>query len=216
MSSTSSRTAGSTALSPSPSLRASTTSAMSWPMRRNSAGAEAARGAGRRAEADAGRDEGFFRIVGDGVLVAGDVGAAPAPPPPPCPWRPSAADPPASDGCPCRRKRCPGLRCAGSRPGPWRFRPHGGRRVLNSGCRASLKATALAAITCISGPPCRPGKIAELIFLAEASSLVRIRPPRGPRRDLWVVVVTTWAWGTGLGCTPPATRPAKCAMSTIR
>ena len=40
-------------------------------------------------------------------------------------------------------------------------------------------------------------------------------PPRGPRRVLWVVVVTTWACGTGFGCWPPATRPAKWAMSTI-
>ena len=44
------------------------------------------------------------------------------------------------------------------------------------------------------------------------------RPPRGPRSDLWVVVVVTWACGTGSSSpvnTLPATRPAKCAMSTI-
>ena len=52
-------------------------------------------------------------------------------------------------------------------------------------------------MTCISGPPCRPGKIAELIFLAMSSSLVRIMPPRGPRSVLCVVVVTTWACGNG-------------------
>ena len=40
-------------------------------------------------------------------------------------------------------------------------------------------------------------------------------PPRGPRSVLWVVVVTKSACGTGLGCTPPATRPAMWAMSTI-
>jgi hypothetical protein len=42
-------------------------------------------------------------------------------------------------------------------------------------------------------------------------------PPRGPRSDLWVVVVTTCACGTGSKSpvrTLPATSPAKCAMST--
>ncbi len=37
---------------------------------------------------------------------------------------------------------------------------------------------------------------------------------RGPRSVLCVVEVTIWACGTGEGCTPPATSPAKCAMST--
>ena len=41
-------------------------------------------------------------------------------------------------------------------------------------------------------------------------------PPRGPPSVLWVVVVTTSASGTGLGCSPAATSPAKCAMSTIK
>ena len=54
-------------------------------------------------------------------------------------------------------------------------------------------------MTCISGPPWMPGKIAELIFLAISSSLVRIMPPRGPRSVLCVVVVTTCACGNGLG-----------------
>src|SRR6185437_2062698 len=40
-------------------------------------------------------------------------------------------------------------------------------------------------------------------------------PARGPRSVLCVVVVTTWQCGTGEGWTPPATRPAKCAMSTM-
>ena len=52
--------------------------------------------------------------------------------------------------------------------------------------------------------------------MASASSLVRITAPRGPRRVLCVVVVTTCACGKGEGCAPPATSPAKCAMSTIR
>ena len=43
-----------------------------------------------------------------------------------------------------------------------------------------------------------------------------MRPARGPRRVLWVVVVTICACGTGEGWTPPATSPAKWAMSTMR
>ena len=39
-------------------------------------------------------------------------------------------------------------------------------RSLNAGSAASLNATALAAITCSSGPPCWPGNTAVLIFLA--------------------------------------------------
>ena len=53
-----------------------------------------------------------------------------------------------------------------------------------------------------------PGNTAELIFLASSSSLVRMRPPRGPRSVLWVVVVTTCACGNGEGWAPPATSPA--------
>ena len=44
----------------------------------------------------------------------------------------------------------------------------------------------------------------------------KISPPRGPRRVLWVVVVTISAWGNGDGWTPAATRPAMWAMSTNR
>ena len=55
-----------------------------------------------------------------------------------------------------------------------------------------------------------------MIFLAIAASLLRMTPPRGPPSVLCVVVVVTWACGTGLGCRPAATRPAKWAMSTIR
>ena len=76
-------------------------------------------------------------------------------------------------------------------------------------------ATALAAMMCISGPPCWPGKIARLISVASSSSLVRIIPLRGPQSVLWTVVVVTCACSTGFGCSPAATRPAKWAMSTI-
>ena len=45
-------------------------------------------------------------------------------------------------------------------------------------------------------------------------SFARIMPLRGPRRVLCVVEVTMSAYGHGLGCSPAATRPEKCAMST--
>ena len=41
-------------------------------------------------------------------------------------------------------------------------------------------------------------------------------PPRPPPIVLWIVVVVTSANGTGDGCRPAATSPAKWAMSTIR
>ena len=53
-------------------------------------------------------------------------------------------------------------------------------------------ATALAAIVCINGPPCWPGKIALSIALAYAAA-PRIMPLRGPASVLWTVVVTTSA-----------------------
>ncbi len=89
-------------------------------------------------------------------------------------------------------------------------------RSLNSSEAATLKETAFAAITCSSGPPWKPGKTAEFSFLANSLLRARMIPPRGPPRVLWVVEVTTSACGTGLGCSPAATRPAKCAMSTHR
>ena len=85
----------------------------------------------------------------------------------------------------------------------------------NSGCSASPNATALPAITCMSGPPCVPGNTALSMARASSPSFVRMRPPRGPRSVLWVVEVTTSAWGKGLGCAPVATRPAICAISTM-
>src|ERR1035437_1256561 len=53
----------------------------------------------------------------------------------------------------------------------------------NSSVLASLSATALAAMTCISGPPCVPGKTLLSTALPR-SSRQKIRPPRGPRRVL--------------------------------
>ena len=69
---------------------------------------------------------------------------------------------------------------------------------------------------CINGPPWIPGNIALSIFLAISSLFVRIIPPRGPLIVLWVVEVTISAYSIGLGCSPTATSPAMCAISTIK
>ena len=102
---------------------------------------------------------------------------------------------------------------------------------LYSGCKHSPKATALAAITCSSGPPCIPGNTAEssnwdIILISPfgvffphglgKSLPIMITPPRGPRKVLWVVEVTIWAYFTGLSNSPAAINPAGCAMSIIR
>ncbi len=87
--------------------------------------------------------------------------------------------------------------------------------VLNSGFMAFLKATAFAAMMCMSGPPWMPGKIIESIILA-CSLSQRIRPPLGPRSVLCVVPVTKWATPTGVGWSPVATAPAMWAMSAKR
>ena len=87
----------------------------------------------------------------------------------------------------------------------------------NDGCRASASATAFAAIVWLSGPPSTIGqpRSTESAYSGWHSTM----PPRGPRSDLCVVVVVTCACGTGSKSpvnTLPATRPAKCAMSTIK
>src|SRR3954449_5396327 len=87
----------------------------------------------------------------------------------PASWTSSASSRPASARAPSR------VRCCRSR---------------NSSVAAILNATALAAMTCSSGPPCWPGNTALLIFLA-SSAVLRMTPPRGPPSVLWVVVVTT-------------------------
>ena len=83
---------------------------------------------------------------------------------------------------------------------------------LKAGVAASRRATAMPAVVWLCGPPWRPGNTARSIALA-CSSRQRIMPPRGPRSVLWVVVVTTSAWGTGDGWAPAATSPAMWAMS---
>ena len=66
----------------------------------------------------------------------------------------------------------------------------------------------------MSGPPCEPGMIA-LSMAAACSARDTMQPPRGPRSVLWVVNVTMSAYGTGDGCTPPATSPAMWAASKM-
>ncbi len=56
---------------------------------------------------------------------------------------------------------------------------------LNSGCIASLKQTALAAIMCSKGPPCIPGNTAAFNFFSNSGlALASISPLRGPRKVL--------------------------------
>src|SRR5258708_3568106 len=78
---------------------------------------------------------------------------------------------------------------------------------------ASFRHTAFAAMMWTSGPPCMPGNVSLSISFAYAAWQSTM-PARGPRSVLCVVVETMSACGTGLGCTPAATRPAMCAMST--
>mmetsp|Transcript_1936 Transcript_1936/g.4493 ORF Transcript_1936/g.4493 Transcript_1936/m.4493 type:complete len:264 (+) Transcript_1936:103-894(+) len=100
---------------------------------------------------------------------------------------------------------------------------------LYSGVCACFSATASAQIVWLCGPPWRPGKTAwsmgparsymmSLPFLSWPLTPLRekIMAPRGPRRDLWVVVVTTSANSKGSGTTLAATRPEMCAMSARR
>ncbi len=75
-------------------------------------------------------------------------------------------------------------------------------------------ATALAAMMCMSGPPCSPGKTTRSRSLAHRLAH-RTSPPRGPRSVLCVVEVTKSQCGTGLGCRPVTTIPAMCAMSAM-
>ncbi len=96
---------------------------------------------------------------------------------------------PASGGCPSAGDQPEARAPPAPRPAPGRWRRSAAGRPRSRGCRASPKATALAAMTCISGPPWMPGKTALSMALA-CSSRQRINPPRGPRRVLWVVVVT--------------------------
>ena len=73
----------------------------------------------------------------------------------------------------------------------------------------------MAAIVCMSGPPCIPGKTA-LSSACACSSLQSTKPERGPASVLWAVEVTKSQCGVGFGWSPAATRPAMWAMSQRR
>ena len=86
--------------------------------------------------------------------------------------------------------------------------------LWNSSLWAMRRHTALAAMTCMSGPPCMPGNTARSIASAYSARHMMM-PARGPVSVLCVVLVTTSQYGTGLGCTPAAMSPAMCAMSAM-
>mmetsp|Transcript_5467 Transcript_5467/g.19949 ORF Transcript_5467/g.19949 Transcript_5467/m.19949 type:complete len:216 (-) Transcript_5467:845-1492(-) len=90
--------------------------------------------------------------------------------------------------------------------------------TAKAGSEACLSATASAPMVWLCGPPCSPGNTALLIAPSKRSPTSpprrkKIMPPRGPRSDLCVVVVTMSQYSKGLGATPAATRPLTCAIS---
>mmetsp|Transcript_28217 Transcript_28217/g.63810 ORF Transcript_28217/g.63810 Transcript_28217/m.63810 type:complete len:202 (-) Transcript_28217:590-1195(-) len=85
----------------------------------------------------------------------------------------------------------------------------------NAGVATCRSWTASAPVVALCGPPCNAGKTA-LSICSRNSLRQKIIPPRGPRRLLCVVVVTTSACGKGEGCKPVATKPLMWAMSTKR
>ncbi len=101
-------------------------------------------------------------VEGDGVFVDGDPGPAQGLLGILAGDAEAGQVQPASCGCRCRRRPGRPRRPSDPRPGPRRFGRCGSGRPGSRRCRASLKATALAAMTCISGPPWMPGKISRL------------------------------------------------------
>ena len=93
------------------------------------------------------------------------------------------------------------------RRAPRRCATTGARTARSSGSTASRNATAFAAITCSSGPPCSPGKTAESIALA-CSARHTIAPPRGPaQRLVGREGDDVGVRRRGSGATPPAIEP---------
>mmetsp|Transcript_31436 Transcript_31436/g.68743 ORF Transcript_31436/g.68743 Transcript_31436/m.68743 type:complete len:269 (+) Transcript_31436:84-890(+) len=99
--------------------------------------------------------------------------------------------------------------------------------TLKEGSAACFSATVRAAIWWLWGPPWRAGNTAMSILVSKLYMVPsgtlgpagfrprrkKIIPERGPRRVLWVVLVTMSAYWKGLAASPPATRPLMCAMS---
>ena len=129
--------------------------------------AHAAGGDGGGADAHAGGHKGAALLAGHGVLVGGDVhlvqvvlqllaGALLV-----------GAGRSAAGGCPCRRRPASRRGAVSSAASAFAFSTILLAYSLNSGFSASPKHTAFAAMTCSSGPPCVPGKMAELMRLDE-------------------------------------------------
>ena len=91
-------------------------------------------------------------------------------------------------GCRCRRRRSGSRAPQTLRPAPARWRRCCCAVGLELGRRASPKATALAAITCISGPPCPPGKTGAVDLLGAVLRRTGSCRRAGPRSVLCVVV----------------------------
>ena len=85
---------------------------------------------------------------------------------------------------------------------------------LKLSSRASLKATAFAAIRFSCGHPWTQGKTA-LAILGQNSSFDIIIAPLGHLNVLCVVVVTISQYETGFSKTPQAINHAMCAISAI-
>ena len=91
------------------------------------------------------------------------------------------------------------------------------RRSLKSGFKRLAEAHGLGRDDVHQRAALRAGENRLVDCLSRTPHLQRIMPPRGPRRVLCVVVVTTSAYGTGFGwhaCPQPD--PAMCAISTMR
>ena len=99
------------------------------------------------------------------------------------------------------------------RPAPGRWRRSAAGSRVKPGSSASSKQTALAAMTCISGPPWMPGKTARSRSFAywlaaqdDAAARAAQRLVRGGGDEVGNAA-------PGSGAASPATSPAMCAMS---
>ena len=172
--------------------------------------AHAGRGLRRRAQAQSRRDEGRAGVVGDGVAVEGDAGTIPAPPGPPCRSgrRRRCAGRPGPCGCQFRPETSRNPSAASAEPNAAAIGHDGGGVGAELGAGRLGEGHRLGRDDCArAGRPGGPGRRRCRPSWPDRGPH-RIAPPRGPRSVLWVVKVTTSATPTGLGCTPPAMRPA--------
>ena len=158
---------------------------------------------------------GWQRIERDGVLVDRDAHLVQEPLGLLAGDTRAASRRPASGGCPCRPRRASRPARRGSRRAPGRSRwsaagPPGMARL-----QGQLEGHRLGGddVHQRSALDAREHRLVDCRPEVRAGERM---PPRGPRSVLWVVVVTRSACGNGLGCSPAATSPAMCAMSTNR